>query len=395
MQYRIDKKSGNKISILGFGCMRLPSNRNKIDIDKTEKLFLEAIDKGVNYFDTAYIYPGSEEAIGLILEKNKLRDKVFLATKLPLFRCKKYSDFDKFFNIQLNRLKTDYIDYYFMHMLGTPQQWENLKELGIEKWIDEKKSNGTIKQIGFSFHGKQDDFIELINAYDWDFCQIQYNYININFQAGVTGLKHAASKDIPVFIMEPLLGGRLANGLPDKAVSLFKESNSSLSPVGWALRWIWNQPEVTMLLSGMNEFDQLKENIHLAENSTPNMLTSKEHDTIESVITVFNTSYKIPCTGCNYCMPCPANINIPGCFAAYNSSFVHSKGVGWQQYMMNTGIISPSSSIGIASNCIKCGKCEKHCPQNIEIRSKMDKVKARMEPFWFKPAISIAKIFMK
>ncbi len=393
MKYRIDNKSGNKISILGFGCMRLPSNKNKIDIDKTEKLFLKAIDKGVNYFDTAYIYPGSEEAIGQIFEKHNLRDKVYIATKLPLFRIKKYSDFDKFFNIQLKRLKTNYIDYYFMHLLATPEQWEKLKSLGVEKWIEEKKKSGQIKQVGFSFHGKRDDFITLVDAYDWDFCQIQYNYININFQAGMTGLKHAYAKGIPVFIMEPLLGGRLANDLPDKAVSIFEKSNSSLSPVGWALKWIWDQPEVTMLLSGMNHMSQLVENIELANNSTVNMFSKKDHDAVEEVIEVFNATYKIPCTGCNYCMPCPHNINIPGCFAAYNSSFVHSKGVGLQQYIMNTGAVVGSSAT--ASNCVKCGKCEKHCPQNIAISSEMDVVKSRMEPFWFKPAMAIAKIFMK
>ncbi len=393
MQYRIDSKSGNKISILGFGCMRLPSSKNKIDISKTEKLFLEAIDNGVNYFDTAYIYPGSEEAIGQIFEKHNLREKVYLATKLPLFRIKKYSDFDKFFNIQLERLKTDYIDYYFMHLLATPEQWEKLKALGVEKWIDEKKSKGQIKQVGFSFHGKRDDFITLVDAYDWDFCQIQYNYININFQAGVTGLKYAYSKGIPVFIMEPLLGGQLVNGLPDKAISIFKKANSSLSPVGWALKWLWNQPEVTMLLSGMNELSQLEENIGLADSSTVNMLSSDDHDAVEEVIEVFNSAYKIPCTGCNYCMPCPKNINIPGCFSAYNSSFVHSKGVGLQQYMMNTGAVAGSASI--ASDCVKCGKCEKHCPQNIMISSRMDEVKSRMEPFWFRPVLAVAKLFMK
>ena len=389
MQYREDKKNGNQISILGFGCMRLPSARGQINIEKTEKLFLEAINKGVNYFDTAYLYPGSEAAIGQIFEKHNLREKVFIATKLPLFMCRKTSDFDKYFDTELKRLKTTYIDYYFMHMLSSLEQWDALCALGIKDWIAEKKNTGQIKQVGFSFHGKKDEFIKLVDAYDWEFCQIQYNYINTNYQAGTTGLKYASEKGLPVFIMEPLLGGRLADSLPDKAKEIMNEADSSISPVGWALKWLWNQPEVTMLLSGMNEIDQLQENISLAETAQANMWTEKETKTIKRVIEVFNVSYKIPCTGCNYCMPCPQNINIPGCFASYNSSFSISRSIGMNQYMLNSGAMTNTPAL--ASMCIKCGKCEAHCPQNIPIRDSLVQVKKRMEPLWFKPIMSIAR----
>lgn len=392
MQYRKDNKSGNELSILGFGCMRFPQKLGIIDMEKTEKLIMDSIHNGVNYFDTAYIYTGSEAALGQILEKNKVRDKIYIATKLPIYLCKNYSDFDKFLNTQLERLRTDYIDYYFMHMLCSPSQWENLCKLGIEKWIAEKKASGKIRNVGFSYHGKRDDFAPLVDAYEWDFCQIQYNYVNINYQAGEKGLKYANSKGLPVIIMEPLLGGKLATGLPADAVSAFKSADSSFSPVAWALRWLWNQPEVTVVLSGMNEFSQLNENILLAEKSIPNMLTEKENDTFDNVIKIFNESYKIPCTGCGYCMPCPKNVNIPACFAAYNSSFAIDKGTGRQQYLTGTGVTSKFPAY--AGLCVKCGKCEKHCPQNIKIREQLDVVEKRMEPFWFKAMSSVIKFFV-
>lgn len=392
MQYRIDKRTGNKISALGFGCMRLPSTRGQIDINKTEQLFLKAIEEGINYFDTAYLYMGSEAAIGQIFDKHHLREKVMIATKLPIMMCKKEADFDKYFLTELDRLKTDYIDYYFMHMLTSPEQWQKLCELGVKEWIEAKKASGQIKQIGFSFHGKRDDFIKLVDLYDWDFCQIQYNYININYQAGETGLKYAAQKGLPVFIMEPLLGGRLANDLPSDAVSVMKKADDSLTPAGWALKWLWNQPEVTMLLSGMNEMSQLEENIALASASEAGMWGEREAQIIEQVVGIFNDSYKIPCTGCNYCMPCPQGINIPGCFASYNTSFAMKKSLGMNQYMLNTGAMSQTPAY--ASSCIQCGKCEKHCPQNIQIREMLKVVSKRMEPFWFKPGMAIARKVM-
>ena len=390
MKYRIDPKNGNEISILGYGCMRFPNNMGRIDMDKTEKLLLEAVERGINYYDTAYLYPGSEAAVGEIFEKHSIRDKVFIATKLPILMCKKTSDFDKFFNIQLERLKTTYVDYYFMHMLTTPEQWQTLCDLGIESWIESKKQSGQIRNVGFSFHGNQMDFLKIIDQYDWNFCQIQYNYINENYQAGMTGLKYASKKGMPVFIMEPLLGGKLASGLPEKAVETMKASNPDLSPVGWSLKWIWNQPEVTMLLSGMNAPEQLNENIKLAEESEPNMWSTPELTTVQEVVKIFNESYKIPCTGCNYCMPCPQNIDIPGCFAAYNTSYAIKKSLGLQQYMMNTGAINQKNP-AYASTCIKCGKCESHCPQNIQIRDSLELVTKRLEPKWLKFGLSIAR----
>jgi len=326
MQYHTDKKSDNKLSIIGFGCMRFPRN-----ISQTEQLVVKAVQEGVNYFDTAYTYGGSEEALGAILAKNNLRNKVFIATKLPVVKCKTNNDFDAFFQVQLKRLQTDYIDYYLMHNLGEVNTWKTLCELGIEKWLMEKKEAGLIKNIGFSFHGIHDEFIKLLDVYAWDICLIQYNYINTNFQAGRAGLKKAAEKGLSVMVMEPLLGGKLAAGLPQKAVDIFKTANSSLTPAAWALRWLWNQPEVTVVLSGMNEISQLEDNLKTAQNAAPNMLTVAENNAYKLVMKHIRASYKIPCTECNYCMPCPQNVNIPGCFSGYNVSY----GVGFFPAFIN------------------------------------------------------------
>ena len=298
MQYRIDKKSGNKLSILGFGCMKLPNDVLKADIQKAENLIIESVGKGVNYFDSAYVYPASEIILGQTLRKYNLRERVYIAAKFPLTLAHNYSDFDKYFNIQLERLGTDYIDYYSMHVLSDQGQWKELCSLGIEEWIAEKKASGQIKRMGFSFHGQAEDFSNLLDMYDWDFCQIQYNYVNENDQAGVTGLKKAASKGLPVFVVEPLLGGKLATSLPEKARKVFRETDNTLSPASWAFRWIWNHPEVTVALSVMEHSDQLDENLDTARSSSPNMLSENEllaiDEVIEIVIEIFNESYEMP-----------------------------------------------------------------------------------------------------
>ena len=389
MQYRTDPKSGNRLSALGLGCMRFPRGAIQIDYKKSEKLVLDAIEAGVNYFDMAYVYMGSEEILGQILRNNPgAREKIFLATKLPLGMCKSYGDFDRLFNTQLERLGTDYIDYYFMHNLSSKKRWDNLCALGIESWIAGKKSEGKIKLAGFSFHGSQGEFFALLDAYDWDFCQIQYNYANINYQAGVKGLKAAAEKGLPVIIMEPLLGGKLATGLPKGAVNLFKEVDGSKAPVSWALNWLWNQPEVTVVLSGMSTAAQLKENAALAEAAYTGMLSEKEEAVYDKVLDAFNKSYEIPCTGCNYCMPCPQDVNIPACFSAYNMYRAVGFATGMMSYVTSTAAVSREHNF-LASRCVRCGKCEKECPQHIKITDELSKVQRHMEPFWFKPAMSL------
>jgi len=391
MQYRIDKH-GNKLSALGFGAMRLPGTFGSPDLQKTDALIMEAISLGINFFDTAYIYPGSEGALGHVLHKNNVRDKVYIATKLPLFKSQSYEDFDKYFNMQLNRLKTNYIDYYFMHNMTKQNDWERLRGLGIEKWLQEKRTAGAIRQVGFSFHGAKDAFSILIDSYDWDFCMIQYNYINTNYQAGTAGLEYAYSKGIPVFIMEPLLGGRLTDGLPAAAIDIFKQKDAAATPASWALRWLWNRPEVTLVLSGMSSIAQIKENAALADISQAGGMTDSELVTVEQVAEAFSATYKIQCTGCNYCLPCPAKINIPDCFMAYNASYAISRFAGIQLYATTSGGFARAFSV---RDCTRCGKCEKLCPQEIAIADRMKDVGKRMEPWWFRAAMSIVRRVMR
>ena len=394
MQYRIDPKSGNSLSILGFGCMRLPRSLNtRIDIGKTEKLIMDAIDKGVNYFDSAYIYPGSEQALGEVFRRNPdARSSIYLATKLPHSQCRTYEDFDKFFNTQLQRLGTDHIDYYLIHNMGTLASWNRLRQLGIEEWLAKTKETGLIQQLGFSFHGIHSEFIGILEDYDWDFCQIQYNYMNENYQAGRKGLLAAHEKGMSVIIMEPLLGGKLAVGLPKKAEKLFKDSDSDASPAAWALRWIWNQKEVTLLLSGMNSEEQLADNVKTAQTALPGMMSDKESAVINQAVKIFEEDYKVPCTSCNYCLPCPSKVNIPGCFAAYNMSYASGYIAGISNYL--TGTSTDPEKYSGPRNCIKCGQCEKQCPQNIAIIESLEKVKKRMEPFWMRAVTSIVRKVM-
>lgn len=387
MKYTLDIRANKEVSILGFGCMRFPRTLGQIDYDKSERLVIDAVSNGINYFDTAYIYMGSEEILGKIVDKNNLRDKIYIATKLPLSKCKDYADFDRLFYEQLKNLRTNYIDYYLMHNMCDKAQWDRLCDLGIEKWISQKKDSGEIKQIGFSFHGVKTMFPILIDAYDWDFVQIQYNYLNINYQAGQAGLRYAYSKGLPVIIMEPLLGGKLANSIPKNVHKLFKKENPEYTEAGWAFRWLYNQKEVSVVLSGMNAPEQLFDNIQVASNSTPNMLTEEELKTYDLVINEFNKLYKVNCTGCNYCMPCPHNVNIPANFSAYNMSYVMGRFSGLQQYSLSAKVFSKDNLL--SSNCKHCKLCEKKCPQNINISQKMTDVERRMEPLLVKGAIKI------
>lgn len=387
MKYRLDPRTGHQLSILGFGCMRFPSS-----VEKTEQLIVKAIAEGVNYFDTAYIYPGSEEKLGAVLSKHHLRDKVYIATKLPLIMVRKAEDFERFFQKTLERLKTDHVDYYLMHMLPNTPRWNKLCEWGIKEWIQKKKETGAIRQIGFSYHGSRHDFLDLLDVYDWDFCQIQYNYSDENNQAGVTGLKRAAEKGLPVIIMEPLLGGKLANHLPVKAVDTFKKFDPKRTPAGWAFCWLWNQPEVTVVLTGMNDETQLDDNLNTVAAAEPFMLNERQMAVFHEVKEAFQASQKVPCTGCNYCMPCPQNVNIPACFNAYNTSYSMGYSTALQAYAMGTGMMSTKP--GPASHCVSCGKCEKHCPQGIEIRKNLKAVESRLEPFWFKGVVAVFRRFM-
>jgi predicted aldo/keto reductase-like oxidoreductase len=361
--------------------MRFPRSFGKIDQLKTEEMIMRSIEMGVNYFDTAWVYPGSEEALGSILKKNNVREKVYIASKLPLVIVRKPEDFDKYLDQSLACLKTDYIDYYFMHMLMDLEQWQKLRNQGIEDWITKKKKSGQIKQIGFSFHGAGNEFLKILDDYNWECCMIQYNYFDENFQAGVKGLRAAAEK-MPVMIMEPLFGGRLARSLPKEAVEIFKNADKNLSPAGWALNWLWNQQEVTLLLSGMSAMEQLEENLNLADVSAAGMLGEKEKVIYAQALELVNRACKVRCTGCNYCMPCPLGVNIPGCFSAFNTRYSMGYITGMRQFITSIGFISEKG--GGPSLCKKCGQCEAHCPQQIPIMKELAVVRRKMEPWWLR-----------
>ena len=390
MNYRTDKY-GHKLSILGYGCMRFPQKLGRIDMVKTEELIRTAINQGINYFDTAYIYPGSEAALGEILEKDSLRERVNIATKLPHYLIKNKEGLDKLFNEELRRLRTDHVDYYLMHMLNDADTWERLKAMGIVDWIAEKKASGAIRQVGFSYHGNSETFCRLIDAYDWEFCQIQYNYLDEHTQAGRKGLHYAAQKGIPVVIMEPLRGGRLVNLLPEKAKQIFAQHPEKRSPAEWGLRWLWDQKEVTVVLSGMGSMEMLEENLRVASQARENALTNEDFALYAKVVAAINESVKVGCTGCGYCQPCPKGVDIPGTFAAYNRWCGEEKAGAFMDYLKCTTMRLNSTA---ASNCIGCGKCERHCPQGIAIRKELKEAQKVLETPVYKVFSKAAKWFV-
>ena len=391
MNYRKDKQ-GKELSALGFGCLRFPQKHGKIDYEQTKKQILMAIDQGVNYFDTAYIYTGSEAALGQILAESGLRDKVNIATKLPHYLIKSRQALDTIFAEELKRLQTDHVEYYLMHMLNDVDTWSRLQEMGIEQWIAEKKASGAIGQIGFSYHGNSDMFCKILDAYEWDFCQIQYNYQDEHSQAGRKGLLYAAGKGIPVVIMEPLRGGRLVHMLPEKAKKMFADYPVKRSPAEWGLRWLWNQKEVTVVLSGMNSEEMVMENIRVASETQIGSLSQEDMELYSRVVKAINEGTKVGCTGCGYCQPCPKGVDIPGTFAAYNSCYSEGWFWGIREHFMNTGLRKNSTA---ASNCIGCGKCEKHCPQGIAIRQELKNAQKKLEGPIYKVACKVAGWFTK
>ena len=380
MQYRTDRY-GNNLSALGYGCMRFTRKAGSIDLPKAEQEVMEAIKAGVNYLDTAYIYPGSEAALGRILEKNRCRDQVYIASKLPHYLMRSVAAAEKCFQEQLSRLRTDHIDYYLMHMLTDKATWDKLCDLGIDKWLLEKKAAGQIRQVGFSYHGNSDMFCKLLDAWDWDFCQIQYNYLDEHAQAGRTGLNYAAKKGLPVIIMEPLRGGRLVSGLSAGAKK--EIASAGRTPAGLAFRWLWDQEEVTVVLSGMNSLEMVRENVRTASASAPGCMGDRERAVVEMVRQDIQKNMKVPCTGCRYCMPCPFGVDIPGSFHAYNMKAAEGWFSGTRQYIMCTVLRSAPSN---ASLCRKCGRCEKHCPQHIPIREKLRETAKHMEGPAFRAA---------
>lgn len=369
MEYREFGKINLKPSVLGFGTMRLPVVNDKygqIDFEEAKKILRYAIDNGVNYVDTAWSYheESSEKFVGEAL-KDGYREKVMLATKNPTWLIKEQEDWDKFLDQQLIKLQTDYIDFYLQHTLDKGG-WEKFKKFNLWEKAMKAKKAGKIKYIGFSFHDSYDVFEDIIDSYDWDFCQIQLNYLDTDYQAGIKGLEKAAAKNIGVVIMEPLRGGRLATGLPEDILKKMEEYKVKRNPVNWALRWLANRPEVSLILSGMSSFEQVEENIRLCSSPemAANKMNAEELSFINELAAEWKARKQIGCTGCNYCMPCPNGVFIPDNLALYN--LFHSTDANAHSNARN-GYKELSEDGKGALSCIECGLCEDACPQHLPI----------------------------
>ena len=372
MQYRKNKK-GQDISLLGYGCMRFTTKAGRIDIDKAEKEILAAVDAGVNYFDTAYLYSGSEAALGEIVEKNGLRQKINIATKLPQYLVSNIAAVERIFNEELARLRTDYVDYYLMHMLTDFAQWERLKAMGIEEWIAQKKASGQIRNIGFSFHGNTAMFKKILDDYDWEFCLVQYNYLDKVSQAGEEGVKAAAAKGIPVMIMEPLRGGKLVGLLPESAKKMIASNARGWSAAEWGFRWLCDFPQIATVLSGVTNYEQTEDNLAIFDRCTVGAMTDEEKDLMVRVRKAYESRTKVGCTGCRYCMPCPNDVEIPRIFSIWNNKFQFGepmKGNWDYKRRIDEG--------HDASKCVECGACESVCPQQLNIIELLKQADAEM-----------------
>ncbi len=398
MQYRTMPNSDEKLSALGFGCMRLPSRSgkssmvSKIDNEEALRQIRLAIDNGVNYLDTAYIYHlgASESFLGQYVLKDGYREKVNIATKLPCMAIRKKESFHEIFEKQLAKLQVDTIDYYLLHSLNG-DLWKKMLSLGVTDFMDQIRKQGKVRHMGFSFHGSKEDFITIVDGYDWEFVQIQYNIVDENFQAGISGLEYAHSKGLGIIVMEPLRGGSLVGKIPPEAQKLYDNAPVKRSPAEWALRWVWNHPAVTVVLSGMNTEENIKENIRVACEALPGNLTQSDLVMIDQV----RKSYlmKVGCTGCGYCMPCPAGIDIPGAFKTLNDYHTFSKFMPKMNHMINAGIRTEDGKSHWTNGCKNCGICEKKCPQGVQIRESFKLVQKDLEGSGVKTMASIARVF--
>ncbi len=395
MLYRQVPKNGDKLSVLGYGCMRFPVRMGSINQKLAEKQILYALDQGVNYFDTAFPYHNgkSEPFLGKVISQNGFRNEIKIATKLPHWRTHSKADMGRILDEQLSKLKTDRIDYYLVHALNG-ELWKTAKRNGVIAFLDDALRKGKIINAGFSFHGLAEEFNGIVDDYDWTFCQIQYNYLDTQNQAGTAGLQYAASKDMAVIIMEPLRGGNLAKTPPPTVKDIWSKAENKKTPVGWSLGWIWTHPEVTVVLSGMNNDDHIRENLVLAEKALPNAFSVKENQLVDEAAAEFRRVMKVGCTGCQYCMPCPAGVNIPGCFDWYNSrhAFKDKKAKLWYLFQ-NGGIVTEKPTL--ASMCVQCEECLEKCPQQLPIPDLLKDVQGDMEGFMTKPMIWLMKRTMK
>lgn len=366
MLYRTMPKTKEPLSVLGFGCMRLPVRNRGIDEAAALNLIDIALEKGITYFDTAVPYHmgASESFLGRALARDGKRSKVKIATKLPHWQTPSIREMDAVLASQLDNLQTDVIDYYLVHSLNSAT-WASARDAGVLEFLEKAKRDGRIRFAGFSYHGTRDGFAPIVDAWSWDFCQIQYNILDEQTQAGTAGLEYAASRGLGVVIMEPLRGGNLARTPPAEIQSIWNRAAVQRSPAEWGLRWVWNRPEVSVVLSGMTLPEQLEENLKIAETALPGSLSSEELSLVTEAATTYRRLMKVGCTGCQYCLPCPAGVDIPGCFETYNAFhlFQDRGAAGFYLIRMSGALGKPA----LASQCIRCGACVKKCPQSIPI----------------------------
>jgi len=372
VQYRKFGKLSWEASVLGFGIMRLPvidGDRTQIDETEATRMLRYAIDQGVNYLDSGYGYHGgnSEKFLGRALQDG-YRQRVRLATKLPCWTVEKAEDFDRFLDEQSERLQTEHIEFYLLHALGK-KHWPRLRDMGVIPWAEKAMADGRIGHLGFSFHDEYELFQQIIDDYDgWTMCQIQYNYMDVEQQAGRRGLEYAAEKGLAVVVMEPIRGGRLSNKVPPSVQAIWDSAPLQRSPAEWALQWVWSQPEVTVALSGMSTMQHVQENLASAERSAPNLLTEGEEALVARVRVAYEDLCPIPCTDCKYCLPCPSGVNIPGVFEVYNDLGMFGDEA---RARMVYGWLEEDER---ANLCIECGECLEKCPQNIGIPDWLAKV---------------------
>jgi predicted aldo/keto reductase-like oxidoreductase len=397
MLFRTMPKNGDELSILGFGCMRLPMKNDQIDEVRAVAQIRCAIDQGVNYVDTAWPYHagGSETVLGKAL-RDGYRNKVKLATKLPSWMINTRQDMDRYLAAQRAKLGTDHIDYYLVHSLDGPS-WDKMERLGVLEFLDQARKDGRIVNAGFSFHGKAADFKRIVDAAPWVFCQIQYNYLDQDYQAGTKGLEYAAAKGLGVIVMEPLRGGKLALPTPPAAVgAIWNQAKTPRTPVEWALRWVWNHPQVTVVLSGMNEEAHIQENLSVANTAHAHALTQQELDLVEQAAGIYHKLMKVGCTGCGYCTPCPSGVKIPICFDEYNQ--MHMFGAVQEskfKYALLTSGELADGKPGYASQCSQCNACLEKCPQQIQIPEVLKQVVAELEGPDLMDRVAIARRVFK
>lgn len=385
MKNRLIEKTNEKLSPLGFGAMRLPSKNGKIDREAGKKQIYHGIDNGINIIDTAAMYGAgdSEKFLGEVLQ-GEYKDKAKICTKLPIFQIKKYEQMEKTLDEQLERLQRDSIDYYLLHNVDL-KNLRRLEKIDVFKFLEKAKKDGKIKHVGFSYHGKTNEFKEMVDSYPWDVIMVQFNYLDDNAQASIEGIKYASEKGIGIFVMEPLKGGILAGKMPEKAEEIFKKNNPQKTNAEWSFEWILNHPEITTVFSGMNSIEQIDENIAIAERITPNSLSDEDLKTIDEVKNVMKESLKINCSECGYCMPCPKGVNIPECIKIYNEKYLFDeKGLippSLMSYFTSVGgILTEPSYAGL---CNSCGKCVRKCPQHLNIPEELEKVKKDFEGHGF------------